>query len=175
MWFPCRKGWLMPSLLEIGPVALEKKIFKSRQCVFNLLPWSPLAKERDSSFESFIPVIFSYFYCILGANFTLWQTLCRHYFQKIVFKTVIPFFDDIIQTAATLQNEKSPRKSPITVYLMVSVYLLWNVFSDQSKWKSARKVLYEFVYTVYYTVYYIYTIPNTLFIMDRHEPAHYMK
>ena len=85
-------------------------------------------------------------------------------FKKSFLKQSFHFLMTSFKQQLHCRAKKSPRKSPIIVYLMVSVYLLWNVFSDQSKWKSARKVLYEFVYTVYYTVYYIYTIPNTLFM-----------
>ena len=34
----------MPSLVEIGPVVLEKKIFKCRQCIFSMWLLSPLEK-----------------------------------------------------------------------------------------------------------------------------------
>ena len=41
----------MPSLIEIGPVVLEKKIFKFRQCNFPVPQLSPLGKGRGPSFE----------------------------------------------------------------------------------------------------------------------------
>ena len=41
----------MPSLVEIGPVVLEKKILKLRQYVFTLLLLSPLGKGQGPSFE----------------------------------------------------------------------------------------------------------------------------
>ena len=37
----------MPSLVEIGQVVLEKKIFKFRQCIFAILQLSPFEKGRD--------------------------------------------------------------------------------------------------------------------------------
>ena len=30
-WIPFTQGWFVPSLVEIGPAVLEKKIFKSCQ------------------------------------------------------------------------------------------------------------------------------------------------
>ena len=41
----------MPSLVEIGPVVLKKKIFKVRQCIFAIFLLSPLEKGRSPSFE----------------------------------------------------------------------------------------------------------------------------
>ena len=37
--------------VEIGPVILEKKIFKFRQCIFTISYSSPLGKGYDPSFE----------------------------------------------------------------------------------------------------------------------------
>jgi hypothetical protein len=34
----------MPSLIEIGPLVMEKKIFKNIQCIFILLRLSPLGE-----------------------------------------------------------------------------------------------------------------------------------
>ena len=48
----------MPSLVEIYPVILEKKIFKFCQSIFAILLLSPLGKERDihlNTFESSSP------------------------------------------------------------------------------------------------------------------------
>ena len=33
-WFPFTQGCIVPSLIEISPVVLEKKILKFRQCIF---------------------------------------------------------------------------------------------------------------------------------------------
>ena len=97
-----------------------------------------------------------FFFCILGANFTLWQTLWRHHFQKLVFKTVIPF-DKIIQTAATLQNKNSPRKSPITVYLTEHKFSLVYTHSAMSSRTNRIENLQEkfcmSFYTILYTIY----------------------
>ena len=45
----------MPSLVEIGKVVLEKKIFKFRQCTYFFLVlfrnYTPLKKKRGLSFE----------------------------------------------------------------------------------------------------------------------------
>ena len=41
----------MPSLVEIGPAVLEKKIFKCCQCNFTILQLSPLGKGNGPSFE----------------------------------------------------------------------------------------------------------------------------
>jgi hypothetical protein len=42
----------MPGLIEIGLLVLEKKIFKSFQCIFALLLLSPLGQKRSPSFEN---------------------------------------------------------------------------------------------------------------------------
>ena len=41
---PFSQGCFVPSLIEIGPVVLEKKIFKFRQCIFAISWLSPLEK-----------------------------------------------------------------------------------------------------------------------------------
>ena len=41
----------MPSLVEIGPVVLEKKIFKCCQFIFIISQLSPLLEGRGPSFE----------------------------------------------------------------------------------------------------------------------------
>jgi hypothetical protein len=41
----------MPSLIEIGLLVLEKKIFENFQCIFTLL--SPFGEERSPLFEQF--------------------------------------------------------------------------------------------------------------------------
>ena len=47
----------MPSLVEIGPVGLKKKIFKVRQCIFAISLLSPLGKGLGPSFEQiWIPI-----------------------------------------------------------------------------------------------------------------------
>ena len=42
-WIPFTQGCFVPSLVEIGPVVLEKKIFKFHQCIFAICviisPW----------------------------------------------------------------------------------------------------------------------------------------
>jgi hypothetical protein len=43
----------MPSLIEIGLLVLEKKIFKYFQCIFTLLLLSPLEQGHSPSFEQF--------------------------------------------------------------------------------------------------------------------------
>jgi hypothetical protein len=47
---PFTQGWFIPSLIEIGQLVLEKKIFKKFQCVFTLKLWlSPLGEEQSPS------------------------------------------------------------------------------------------------------------------------------
>ena len=41
----------MPSLVEIGPVVLKKKIFKVGQCILAISLFSSLGNGRGSSFE----------------------------------------------------------------------------------------------------------------------------
>ena len=41
---PFTQGYSVPSLVEIGQVVLEKKIFKSRQCIFSMWLVFPLEK-----------------------------------------------------------------------------------------------------------------------------------
>jgi hypothetical protein len=43
----------VPSLIEIGLLVLEKKIFKNFQCIFTLLLLSPLGDRQPPSFEEF--------------------------------------------------------------------------------------------------------------------------
>ena len=35
-WIPFTQGCFVPRLVEIGPVVLEKKIFKFHQCIFTI-------------------------------------------------------------------------------------------------------------------------------------------
>jgi hypothetical protein len=50
---PFTQGWSMPSLIEIGLLVLEKKIFKNFHCIFTLLWLSPLEEGQSPSFEEF--------------------------------------------------------------------------------------------------------------------------
>ena len=50
-WIPFTQGWFVPSLIEFGPVVLEKKIFKNFQWFFTLLLLSPLGEGQSPSFE----------------------------------------------------------------------------------------------------------------------------
>jgi hypothetical protein len=50
---PFTQGWFMPSLIVIGLLVLEKKIFKNFQCIFTLLWLSPLGEGQSPSFEQF--------------------------------------------------------------------------------------------------------------------------
>ena len=43
-WIPFTEGYIVPSLIEIGPVILEKKIFKLCQCIFSISLLPPLGK-----------------------------------------------------------------------------------------------------------------------------------
>ena len=45
-WILYTKGCFVPSLVEIGPVVLEKKIFKFCQCIFAISQLSTLGKGR---------------------------------------------------------------------------------------------------------------------------------
>ena len=48
----------MPSLVKIGPVVLEKKIFESRPYIFNMLLLSTLENRNGPSFEqTWIPLL----------------------------------------------------------------------------------------------------------------------
>ena len=59
---PLHPGILCASLVEIGPVVLEKKIFKSCQCIFTISLLSPLWEGRGPSFEhTWIPFTQGYF------------------------------------------------------------------------------------------------------------------
>ena len=48
---PFTQECIKPILFEIGPVVLDKKIFKARQCIFAISLLSPLGKGRGPSFE----------------------------------------------------------------------------------------------------------------------------
>jgi hypothetical protein len=50
---PISYGWFVPILIEIGPLVVEKKIFKKFQCIFTLLLLSPLGERQSPSFEQF--------------------------------------------------------------------------------------------------------------------------
>ena len=56
-WIPFTRGYFVPSLVEIGPVVLEKKFFKSCQFIFIISQLSPLWEESGLSFEqTWIPL-----------------------------------------------------------------------------------------------------------------------
>jgi hypothetical protein len=50
---PFNQGRFIPSLIEIGLLVLEKKIFKNLQCIFTLLLLSPLREEQSPSYKQF--------------------------------------------------------------------------------------------------------------------------
>ena len=55
-WVSFTKGCFVTSLVEIGPVVLEKKMFKFRQCIFAIALLSPLRKGHGpSSEQTWIP------------------------------------------------------------------------------------------------------------------------
>ena len=61
-WIPFTKGYLCPSLVEIGPVVLEKKIFKRCQFILIISKLSPLWEGLGLSFEqTWIPFTKGYF------------------------------------------------------------------------------------------------------------------
>ena len=43
-WIPFTQGCIVPSLVEIGPMVMEKKIFKFRQYIFDISELSSLGK-----------------------------------------------------------------------------------------------------------------------------------
>ena len=60
-WYPFTQGCFVQSLVEIGPVVLEKKIFKCRQCIFKFL-LSPIEKWCDFHLKTVeIPFLIGYF------------------------------------------------------------------------------------------------------------------
>jgi hypothetical protein len=50
---PFTQGWFVPSLIEIGLLILENKIFKNFLCTFTLLLLSPLGEGQSHSFDQF--------------------------------------------------------------------------------------------------------------------------
>jgi hypothetical protein len=50
-WIPYLQGWFVPSLVKIGPVVLEKKIFKWHHPIITVLLLSPLWREPGPLFE----------------------------------------------------------------------------------------------------------------------------
>ena len=50
-WIIFTQWCFVPSLVENGPVVLEKKTFKSFQCIFSISQLSPLWERRGPSFE----------------------------------------------------------------------------------------------------------------------------
>ena len=62
IWIFYSQGCIVPSLTEIDPVVLEKKIFKFRQYIFTLLLLSHRGKGLGSSFEqTWIPFTYGCF------------------------------------------------------------------------------------------------------------------
>ena len=56
-WILITQECFVPTLFEIGPVVLRKKIFQVRQCIFAISLLSPLWKGRGPSFEqTWIPI-----------------------------------------------------------------------------------------------------------------------
>jgi hypothetical protein len=50
-WIPSPQGWFLLSLVKIGPVVLEKKIFKWPSPIFTFLWLSPLRRGPGPLFE----------------------------------------------------------------------------------------------------------------------------
>ena len=48
-WIPIAQECFVQSFVDIGPVILEKKTLKFRQCIYTISLLSPLRKERGSS------------------------------------------------------------------------------------------------------------------------------
>ena len=51
IWIPFIQGCFVPSLVEIGSVVLERKIFNFCQCILAISQLSPLGKGQGTSFE----------------------------------------------------------------------------------------------------------------------------
>ena len=51
IWIPITHECFVPSLVEIGPLIIEKKIFRFLQFIFAILFLSPLGKRCDPLFE----------------------------------------------------------------------------------------------------------------------------
>ena len=73
-------GCFAPSLFQISPVVLGKKIFQFRQCIFAILLWSPFVKGRGPSFEqTWIPLP-------QDAYCQIWLKLLARWFGEKSFK-----------------------------------------------------------------------------------------
>ena len=61
-WIPFTQGCFVPSLVEIGSVVLEKKIFEFCQCIFTISLLPPLGEGWGPSFkQTWIPFTQGYF------------------------------------------------------------------------------------------------------------------
>ena len=71
-WIPSTQGCFVPSLVEIGPVVLEKKIFKFRQFIFTISWLSPLRKGRGFSFKQNLIPFSQGCICSVWLKFAQW-------------------------------------------------------------------------------------------------------
>ena len=92
-WIYFTQGYFVPSLVEICPVVLEKKIFKLRQYIFTLWLLSPLGKRHDPSFEkTWIPFTQGWFVPSLLKLFQ-WFWRRRNKCEKFM-RTTTPMTDN---------------------------------------------------------------------------------
>ena len=62
-WSPYTRGYFVPNLVEIGPVVLDRKIFKSYQFIFIISRFCPLWEGRSPLFKkkTWVPFTKGYF------------------------------------------------------------------------------------------------------------------
>ena len=81
-WIPFTQGCFVPSLVEIGSVVLEKKIFEFRQCIFAISLLSPLGEGWGPSFEQtwicftqgyFVPSLVEIGQVVLEKKMKMWK------------------------------------------------------------------------------------------------------
>ena len=84
----------MPSLVEIGPVVQENKIFQCRQCIFAISLLSPVGNGRGLLFEqTYIPFTKDCFVPSLVENGSVVLEKIFFYFVNLflLFRNYLPF------------------------------------------------------------------------------------
>ena len=107
-WIPITKGYFMPSLVEIGPVVLEKKIFNFHQCIFAISLLSPYGKGQGPWFaQTWIP--FTYKGCFVPSLVEIGHWFLRRKQKCEKFSTTI-----MTSTTTMMDNRQiSIRKAPL--------------------------------------------------------------
>ena len=115
----------MPSLVEIGSVVLEKKIFKVHQCIFTLSYYLPLEKGvalHLNKIESPLP---KDALCQVWLNLASWFLRRRLKFINVfsLFPYFLPFEKGVAQHLNRLESP-SPKDALCQVWLKLAKWFL---------------------------------------------------